>query len=56
MDLMQRSKGGPYKLKIARRRRQEATMTLTRIVRRLNMGPAGSLANLLPDAEKNENM
>jgi hypothetical protein len=35
------------RLNIARRRREETTVTLTWIASRLNMGTAGSLANLL---------
>jgi REP element-mobilizing transposase RayT len=49
-DLAQRRKGDAQKLKIARRLRQETTMTLNWIAKRLNMGAAGSLANLLRDA------
>jgi REP element-mobilizing transposase RayT len=46
-DLYQRRKGDLHKLKLARRLRQETTMTLHWIAQRLNMGAAGSLANLL---------
>jgi putative transposase len=46
-DLAQRRKGDAQKLKMARRLRQETTMTLDWIAQRLNMGAAGSLANLL---------
>jgi len=55
-ELAQRRKGDAQKLKLARRLRQETTMTLKWIAQRLNMGAAGSLANLLRDAEKNNNM
>ena len=41
-----RWKGEPQKLNIARRLRQKTTMTLQWIAERLNMGAAGSLANL----------
>jgi len=50
LDLAQRRKGDAQKLRIARRLRQETTMTLNWIAKRLNMGAAGSLANLLRDA------
>jgi hypothetical protein len=40
------------KVKMARRLRQETTMTLHWIAQRLNIGVAGSLANLLRDAER----
>jgi putative transposase len=50
-ELAQRRKGDPQKLKLAQRLRQETTMTLTWIAKRLNMGAAGSLANLLRDAK-----
>ncbi len=46
-ELARRRKGDAQKLKMARRLRQETTMTLTWIARRLRMGAAGSLANLL---------
>jgi hypothetical protein len=39
------------KVALARRLRQETTMTLNRIAERLNPGAAGSLANLLRDTE-----
>ena len=51
-DLERRPKGDLQKLKIALRLRRETTMTLTWIAGRLNMGAAGSLANLLRDARK----
>ena len=51
-ELAQRRKGDAQKLKIARRLRQETTMTLTWIAKRLNMGTAGSLANLLRHAKR----
>jgi|SRR5581483_5647409 len=51
-DLKQRRKGDPQKLGIARRLRQETTMTLTWIAQRLNMGAAGSLANLLRTSKR----
>ena len=50
-DLAQRLKGDSQKLKIAQRLRKETTMTLTWIASRLNMGTAGSLANLLRNAK-----
>jgi hypothetical protein len=50
LDLAQRRKGDAQKLRIARRLRQETTMTLNWIAKRLNMGAAGALANLLRDA------
>ncbi len=53
-ELAQRSKGDAEKLKLARRLRQETTMTLNWIAKRLNMGAAGSLANLLRDVEKKQ--
>ena len=46
-ELTRRRKGDLEKVKIARRLRQETTMTLRWIGRRLKMGEAGSLANLL---------
>jgi len=49
-ELEQRRKGDAQKLKMARRLRQETTMTLAWIAKRLNMGAAGSLANLLRHA------
>jgi len=55
-ELARRRKGDAQKLKLARRLRQETTMTLHWIAQRLNMGAAGSLANLLRDAGKNNNM
>lgn len=51
-DLARRRKGDLKKVRLARRLRQETTMTLTWIARRLNMGTAGSLANLLRNARK----
>ncbi len=51
-DLARRPKGDPKKVRVARQLRQETTMTLTWIARRLNMGTAGSLANLLRNARK----
>jgi len=56
VDLLRRRQGDAQKLKLARRLRQETTMTLPWITQRLNMGAAGSLANLLCDAGKNNNM
>jgi len=50
LDLAQRRKGDAQKLRIARRLRQETTMTLNWIAKRLNMGAAGSLGNLLRNA------
>jgi putative transposase len=51
-ELMRRRKGDPRKVALARRLRQETTMTLCWIAQRLNMGAAGSLANLLRDAKR----
>jgi len=48
-----RRKGDAQKLKLARRLCQETTMTLNWSAERLNMGTAGSLANLLRDAKSN---
>ncbi len=42
-----RRKGDPQKVELARRLREETTMTLPWLVETLNMGAAGSLANLL---------
>jgi hypothetical protein len=39
--------GDREKLKLAQRLRRESTMTLTWVAQRLNMGAAGSQANLL---------
>ena len=55
-ELAQRRKGDAQKLKLARRLRQETTMTLNWIAQRLSMGTAGSLGNLLRHAEKSKNM
>ena len=44
LDLAQRRKGDAQKLRIARRLRQETTMTLNWMAKRLNMRAAGSLA------------
>ena len=49
-DLVKRRKGDAQKVKLARRLRQETTMTLRWIAQRVNMGAAGSVANLLRDA------
>lgn len=46
-DLAQRRKGDASKVRMARRLRAETTMTLDWIAKELNMGVAGSLANLL---------
>jgi len=46
-DLEQRRKGDLQKLILARQLRRETTMTWKWIAQRLNMGTAGSLANLL---------
>ena len=46
-DLPGRRKGDKVKVALARRWRQETTMTLGCIAKRLNMGAAGSVANLL---------
>jgi hypothetical protein len=46
-ELAQRRKGDLQKLAIALRLRRQTTMTLNWIADRLNMGTAGSLANLL---------
>jgi hypothetical protein len=48
-EVEQRRKGDTDKVEIARRLRQETTMPLRWIAQRLNMGAAGSLANLLRD-------
>ncbi|HWY31612.1 MAG TPA: transposase [Candidatus Acidoferrum sp.] len=45
--LESRRKGDPEKARLAMRLREETTMTLNWIARRLRMGTAGSLANLL---------
>lgn len=46
-DLTQRRKGDPGKVRIARRLRQETTMTLAWIARRLRMGVWTHVSNLL---------
>jgi len=46
-ELAQRRKGDAVKVRLARRLRQETTMTLSWIAKQLHMGAAGSLANLL---------
>lgn len=46
-DLAQRRKGDAGKIRMACRLRTETTMTLSWIAKELNMGTAGSLANLL---------
>lgn len=46
-DLTQRRKGDPEKVRIARRLRQETTMTLVWIARRLQMGAWTHVSNLL---------
>jgi len=46
-ELAQRRKGDPGKVRIARRLRQETTMTLARIARRLHMGMWTPVSNLL---------
>jgi hypothetical protein len=51
-ELAQRRKGDLQKLGIARRLRQETTMTLHWIAQRLNMGATGSLANLLRNPKR----
>jgi REP element-mobilizing transposase RayT len=53
-ELAQRRKGDALKLKLARRLRQETTMTLNWIAKRLHTGAAGSLANLLRPAERKQ--
>jgi REP-associated tyrosine transposase len=53
-ELAQARKGGLEKLALARRLRQETTMTLPWIAQRLNMGASGSLANLLRAAKGKE--
>ncbi len=50
-DLAQRRKGDAAKVRLARRLRQETTMTLSWIAEHLNMGAAGSLANRLREAK-----
>jgi REP element-mobilizing transposase RayT len=52
--LARRRKGDPQKLRMARRLRQETTMTLHWIAGQLNMGTAGSLANLLRQADRKQ--
>ena len=51
-ELSKRRKGDLTKIEIAHRLRQETTMTLNWITKRLNMGTQGSLANLLQKAKK----
>jgi hypothetical protein len=46
-ELAQQRKGDAANVRIARRLRAETTMTLNWIAKELNMGAAGSLANLL---------
>ena len=46
-ELADRRKGDPQKVELARQIRAETTMTLAWIAEKLNMGAAGSLANLL---------
>jgi len=46
-ELAQWRKGDAVKVRLARRLRQETTMTLSWIAKQLHMGTAGSLANLL---------
>ena len=46
-DLAERRKGDPGKVRIARRLRQETTMTLAWIARRLQMGVWTHVSNLL---------
>ena len=53
-ELGRRRKSDVEKLKMARRLRKETTMTLAWIAQRLNMGAAGSLANLLRRARKEQ--
>jgi REP element-mobilizing transposase RayT len=50
-DLAQRRKGDPGKVRIARRLRQETTMTLAWIAQRLNMGVWTHVSNLLREAK-----
>jgi putative transposase len=50
-DLAQRRKGDPGKVRIARRLRQETTMTLGWIAQRLNMGVWTHVSNLLRSAK-----
>jgi REP element-mobilizing transposase RayT len=52
-DLERRRKGDARKLRVARRLRRETTMSLKWIAKRLKMGAAGSLANLLRREEGN---
>ena len=51
-DLAERRKGDPGKVRIARRLRQETTMTLAWIARRLQMGVWTHVSNLLRAAPK----
>ena len=53
-ELRRRLKGDAQKIQIARRLRQETTMTLSWIGKRLNMGVAGSVANLLRHARRKQ--
>jgi hypothetical protein len=52
-ELKRRRKGDAKKLQVARRLRRETTMSLNWIAKRLRMGAAGSLANLLRRDERN---
>ena len=51
-DLARLRKGGPEKIRVARRLPPETTMTLTWIARRPYMGTVGSLANLFRNGNK----
>jgi hypothetical protein len=50
-DLERRRRGEAERLQLARRPRRERTLSLNWIVKRLSMGAAGELANLLRPAE-----
>jgi hypothetical protein len=52
-ELKRRRKGDAKKLQVARLLRRETTMRLNWIAKRLKMGAAGSLANLLRREERN---
>ncbi|MDB6065211.1 MAG: hypothetical protein JWR26_1419 [Pedosphaera sp.] len=52
-DLERRRKSDARKVRVAQRLRRETTMSLNWIAKRLKMGAAGSLANLLRREEQN---
>jgi hypothetical protein len=53
-DLVKRRKGDAGKVRIARRLRQETTMTLAWIAHRLNMGAWTHVSNLLREGKSSE--